>query len=34
MGRFKVPIAGDSRFIVKFCIDEAVHFSPKMHVYE
>jgi hypothetical protein len=38
MCRFKGQIAGqitgNSGSIAKICTDEAVHFSPKMHVHE
>jgi hypothetical protein len=34
MCRFKAQIVGNSRSIAKICNDEAVHFSPKMHVHE
>jgi hypothetical protein len=34
MHSFKAQIAGNSRSIAKICNDEAVHFSPKMHIHE
>ncbi len=34
MGSFKAQIAGNSYSIAKICNDEAVHFSPKVHVHE
>jgi len=33
-GRIAGQIAGNSCSIAKICNDEAVHFSPKMHVHE
>ena len=33
MCRFKGRIAGNSHSIARICNDEAVHFSPKMHVF-
>jgi hypothetical protein len=34
MCRFKAQIAGNRCSIAKICNDEAVQFSPKMHVHE
>ncbi len=34
MCRFKAQIAGSSSSTAEICDDEAVHFSPKMHVHE
>ena len=33
-GRNAGQIAGNSCSIAKICNDEAMHFSPKMHVHE
>ncbi len=34
MCSFKAQIAGNSCSITEICNDEAVHFSPKMHVHD
>jgi hypothetical protein len=34
MCRFEAQITGDRYSFVKICNHEAVHFNPKMHVYE